>query len=173
MQLVSESIAEDLPAKQAIFEALDGPCGGATIFTTNTSGLSISRLAAAVSQPQRFAGLHCANPAHIIPVAEIIKGERDVRCHLRGADGTDAALGQAPGARAARGAGVHFQPAAICAAARSAAPHRIGRGVGCRRGRGDQARHRPCAGRCSARWRSPTWAVWTCSTPSPAICSRT
>ena len=84
VQLVSESIAEDLPAKQALFEALDGLCGGATVFTTNTSGLSISRLAEAVSQPQRFAGLHCANPAHIIPVAEIIKGEEtsDATCEV-------------------------------------------------------------------------------------------
>ncbi len=81
-QLVSESIAEDLPAKQSLFRALDGPCGGATIFTTNTSGLSISRIAAAVSQPERFAGLHCANPPHIIPVVEIIKGKEtsDATC---------------------------------------------------------------------------------------------
>ena len=75
VQLVSESITEDLPAKQALFQALDKLCGDATIFTTNTSGLSISRLAEAVSQPERFAGLHCANPPHIIPIAEIIKGE--------------------------------------------------------------------------------------------------
>ena len=75
VQLVSESIVEDLAAKQALFQALDGLCDGATLFTTNTSGLSIARIAAAVSQPERFAGLHCANPPHIIPVAEIIKGE--------------------------------------------------------------------------------------------------
>ena len=83
-QLVSESIVEDLPAKQAIFRALDGLCGGTAILTTNTSGLSVSRLADVVSQPQRFAGLHCANPAHIIPVAEIIKGEKtsDATCEV-------------------------------------------------------------------------------------------
>ena len=75
VQLVSESIAEDLPAKQALFKALDRLCGGATIFTTNTSGLSISRIAEAVSQPGRFAGLHYANPPHIIPIVEIITGE--------------------------------------------------------------------------------------------------
>ena len=84
VQLVSESIAEDLAAKQALFRALDGLCGGATLFTTNTSGLSISRLADAVSRPARFAGLHCANPPHIIPVAEIIKGEAtsDATCEV-------------------------------------------------------------------------------------------
>ena len=84
VHLVSESIVEDPAAKQAMFRALDGLCGGTAVFTTNTSGLSISRLADAVSQPQRFAGLHCANPAHIIPVAEIIKGEEtsDATCEV-------------------------------------------------------------------------------------------
>lgn len=84
VQMVSESIVEDLTAKQALFRALDRLCGVATVFTTNTSGLSISRIAAAVSQPERFAGLHCANPPHIIPVTEIIKGEEtsDATCEL-------------------------------------------------------------------------------------------
>lgn len=84
VQLVSESIVEDLTAKQALFQALDRLCDSAAIFTTNTSGLSISRLAGVVSQPERFAGLHCANPPHIIPVAEIIKGEEtsDATCEV-------------------------------------------------------------------------------------------
>jgi 3-hydroxybutyryl-CoA dehydrogenase len=84
VQLVSESIAENLSAKQALFKALDRRCGDAAIFTTNTSGLSISRLAEAVSRPQRFAGLHYANPAHIIPAIEIIKGEEtsDATCEV-------------------------------------------------------------------------------------------
>lgn len=84
VQLVSESIVEDLTAKQALFRALDRLCGDAAIFTTNTSGLPISRLAVAVSRPERFAGLHCANPAHIIPVTEIIKGEEtaDATCEV-------------------------------------------------------------------------------------------
>ena len=84
VHLVSESIAEDPAAKQALFRALDGLCGSTTLFTTNTSGLSISRLADAVSRPERFAGLHCANPAHIILVAEIIKGEdtSDATCEV-------------------------------------------------------------------------------------------
>lgn len=84
VQLVSESIAENLPAKQALFRALDELCGDATIFTTNTSGLSISRMAEKMSRPQCFAGLHCANPAHIIPAVEIIKGKdtSDATCEL-------------------------------------------------------------------------------------------
>ena len=84
VQLVSESIAEDLLAKQTLFRTLDRLCGAATVFTTNTSGLSISRLAETSSWPERFAGLHCANPAHIIPAIEIIKGEKtsDATCEV-------------------------------------------------------------------------------------------
>ena len=84
VQLVSESIAENLTAKQALFRELDQLCGDATIFTTNTSGLSISRIAEAVSRPEFFAGLHCANPAHIIPAVEIIKGKEtsDATCEV-------------------------------------------------------------------------------------------
>jgi len=84
VQLVSESIAENLPAKQALFRELDELCSDVTIFTTNTSGLSISRIAETISRPQRFAGLHCANPAHIMPAVEIIKGEdtSDATCEV-------------------------------------------------------------------------------------------
>ena len=84
VQLVSESIDENLPAKQALFRELDELCRGVTIFTTNTSGLSISRIAERISQPQRFAGLHCANPAHIMPAVEIIKGKdtSDATCEV-------------------------------------------------------------------------------------------
>ena len=84
VQLVSESIAENLSAKQALFRKLDELCEHATIFTTNTSGLSISQMAESTSRPQRFAGLHCANPAHIIPAVEIIKGKEtsDATCEV-------------------------------------------------------------------------------------------
>ena len=84
VQLVSESIAENLAAKQALFRELDALCSRNTIFTTNTSGLSITRIAEATTRPQCVAGLHCANPAHIIPAVEIIKGEKtsDATCEV-------------------------------------------------------------------------------------------
>ena len=84
VQLVSESIAENLPDKQALFGKLDDLCSQGTIFTSNTSGLSISRIAETLSRPQSFAGLHYANPAHIIPAIEIIKGKEtsDATCEV-------------------------------------------------------------------------------------------
>ena len=74
VDLISESIAENLEIKQGIFRKLDEICDGETILTTNTSGLSISQIATAVSQPERFAGVHFFNPPEIVPAVEVIKG---------------------------------------------------------------------------------------------------
>ena len=74
VDLISESIAENLEVKQDIFRQLDEICNAQTIFTTNTSGLSISQIATAVSHPERFAGVHFFNPPEIVPAVEVIKG---------------------------------------------------------------------------------------------------
>ncbi len=82
--VISESIVEALETKQKLFQSLDEICAQETIFTTNTSGLSISKIATVVSHPTRFAGMHYVNPAHIVPIVEIIKGEKtsDTTCEL-------------------------------------------------------------------------------------------
>ena len=84
VDLISESIAENLEVKQDIFRKLDEICDAKTLFTTNTSGLSISQIATAVSHPDRFAGMHYFNPPQIIPALEIIKGEAtsDATCEV-------------------------------------------------------------------------------------------
>ena len=84
VDLVSESIAENLEVKQGIFRKLDEICDAKTIFTTNTSGLSISQIATAVSHPERFAGVHFFNPPEIVPAVEVIKGTEtsDATCEV-------------------------------------------------------------------------------------------
>ena len=84
VDLISESIAENLEVKQDIFRKLDKICDAKTLFTTNTSGLSISQIATAVSHPERFAGMHYFNPPQIVPALEIIKGEEtsDATCEV-------------------------------------------------------------------------------------------
>ncbi len=74
VDLVSESITEDLEAKQELFGRLDGICSKETLMTTDTTGLSISGIADRVSRRERFAGVHFFNPPHIIPAVEIIRG---------------------------------------------------------------------------------------------------
>ncbi len=84
VDLISESIAENLEVKQDIFRKLDEICDARTLFTTNTSGLSISQIATAVSHPERFAGVHFFNPPEIVPAVEVIKGEAtsDATCEV-------------------------------------------------------------------------------------------
>ncbi len=84
VDLISESIAENLEVKQDIFRKLDEICDAKTLFTTNTSALSISQIATAVSHPERFAGMHYFNPPQIVPALEIIKGEStsDATCEV-------------------------------------------------------------------------------------------
>lgn len=73
---ISESIIEKIEDKQEIFRKIDSVCRNEAIFTTDTSGLSITKIGSAVSNPSRFAGMHWWNPPHIIPLVEVIKGEQ-------------------------------------------------------------------------------------------------
>jgi 3-hydroxybutyryl-CoA dehydrogenase len=73
---VSENAPEDLALKQAVFRELDALASSSAVLTTNTSGLSISQIAAATSAPERVVGLHWLNPPHLMLPVEIVKGER-------------------------------------------------------------------------------------------------
>ena len=84
VDLVSESISEDLGAKQELFGRLDRICSKKALFTTDTTGLSISGIADRVSHRGRFAGVHFLNPPHIVPAVEVIRGEEttDSTCRV-------------------------------------------------------------------------------------------
>ncbi|MDA8218430.1 MAG: 3-hydroxyacyl-CoA dehydrogenase family protein [Dehalococcoidales bacterium] len=74
--LVTESIVEDLPTKQDLFGRLEGMCPAEAVLTSNTSGLPATQIAAALKQPGRFAVTHFWNPPHLMPLVEVVKGER-------------------------------------------------------------------------------------------------
>lgn len=71
--LVIEAVFEDLETKNALFKVLDGCCRADTVFATNTSSLSVTRMAAETNRKERFAGLHFFYPAPVMPLVEIIK----------------------------------------------------------------------------------------------------
>ena len=73
--IVTEAVTEDIDVKRDIFASIDEHADADTLLTTNTSGLSITEISTAVSHPERFAGTHWFNPAHITPLVEIVKGE--------------------------------------------------------------------------------------------------
>ena len=72
---VIESVAEELAVKQAIFKQLDQLCPERTIFATNTSGLSPSAVAEAVSRKDKFVVAHFWNPPHLVPLVEVVPGK--------------------------------------------------------------------------------------------------
>ena len=72
--LVIEAIVEDENAKKALFGQLDSVCPPETIFASNTSSISITRLAASTGRPERFIGMHFMNPVPVMALVEVIGG---------------------------------------------------------------------------------------------------
>src|SRR5258708_2828809 len=73
---VFESVAEDLDLKQQLFNELDRLAPREAILASNTSGLPITRIAEQMDYPERAATAHFWNPAHLMPLVELVKGER-------------------------------------------------------------------------------------------------
>ena len=73
--LVIEAIVEDLAAKLALFGELERIVRDDAILATNTSALSVTEIASAVSTPERVVGMHFFNPAPLMPLVEIVQAE--------------------------------------------------------------------------------------------------
>jgi 3-hydroxybutyryl-CoA dehydrogenase len=73
--LVIEAIVEDLEPKRELFRELEGIVRAETVLATNTSALSVTEIAAAVSTPERVVGMHFFNPAPLMPLVEIVRAE--------------------------------------------------------------------------------------------------
>ena len=74
-ELLVEAIVEDLEAKLALFAELERVASPATILATNTSALSVTEIASAVTTPERVVGMHFFNPAPLMPLVEIVRAE--------------------------------------------------------------------------------------------------
>ncbi len=72
--IVIEAIIENMEEKKKLLKEMAKVCPSYTIFSSNTSSLSISELATSVETPQRVIGLHFFNPATVIKLVEIAKG---------------------------------------------------------------------------------------------------
>jgi 3-hydroxybutyryl-CoA dehydrogenase len=72
--LVIEAAVENEAAKVAIFEHLDRVCPEHAILASNTSSISITRLATATQRPDKVVGMHFFNPATVQPLVEIVRG---------------------------------------------------------------------------------------------------
>jgi 3-hydroxyacyl-CoA dehydrogenase len=75
-QFVSESVPEELALKREIFAIMDRSAPKDALLTTNTSGLSVSAIAAATTRPEAVVGFHWMNPPHLMPPVEVIRGQQ-------------------------------------------------------------------------------------------------
>ncbi|MCA8935282.1 MAG: 3-hydroxyacyl-CoA dehydrogenase family protein [Planctomycetes bacterium] len=71
-QLVIEAIPEKMELKADLFGKLEELCDEGCIFGSNTSSLSITKIAAATKRPDKFIGMHFFNPVHIMKLLEIV-----------------------------------------------------------------------------------------------------
>jgi 3-hydroxyacyl-CoA dehydrogenase len=74
--VVIEAVPEKLELKHQVFTQLEEHVSAETILASNTSGIPITKIAAVCSHPERVVGMHWSNPPHLIPMIEVIPGER-------------------------------------------------------------------------------------------------
>lgn len=74
--LVVECIVEKMSVKHSFWAEISGMVPETALLATNTSGLHITEIAEAVKLPERFMGQHWLNPPHLLPLCEIIAGEK-------------------------------------------------------------------------------------------------
>ncbi len=72
--IVVEAVFEDLKVKESIFGTLDEMCKAETILASNTSSISITKIAAATKRPDKVIGMHFFNPVPIMKLVEVVRG---------------------------------------------------------------------------------------------------
>ncbi len=72
--LVVEAATENLAIKKQIFEQLDSICSATAILSSNTSSISITKIAAVTKRPENVIGMHFFNPVPLMKLVEVIRG---------------------------------------------------------------------------------------------------
>lgn len=76
VDLVVEAVVENPKVKDAVLRETEEAVREDTILTSNTSTISINKLAANLKRPENFCGMHFFNPVHMMPLVEVIRGEK-------------------------------------------------------------------------------------------------
>ncbi len=75
-ELVIEAVFEDLSVKKQVWAELEKIVGPECVLATNTSALSVTAMAADLEHPERVVGLHFFNPVAVMPLVEVVRGDR-------------------------------------------------------------------------------------------------
>lgn len=94
--LIIEAAVEEMDLKIELFKMLDTLCKPETIIATNTSSLSITAIANAVSRPSQIIGMHFFNPAPVMKLVELIKGKKTSEEVFKAIYDLCAAIGKTP-----------------------------------------------------------------------------
>ena len=76
VDIVVEAVVENPKVKQAVLAEVEGQVREDAILASNTSTISINLLAQALKRPENFVGMHFFNPVHMMPLVEVIRGEK-------------------------------------------------------------------------------------------------
>jgi 3-hydroxybutyryl-CoA dehydrogenase len=74
IDFVIEAVPEDSELKKKILKTLDEKCPEKTVLASNTSGILVTELAAAVKRKNKFVGMHWFNPPSVMPLIEVVRG---------------------------------------------------------------------------------------------------
>ena len=84
--LIVEAATENIDLKLKIFQQMDAAAPADCILATNTSSISITKIASVTSRPEKVIGMHFMNPVPIMKLVEIIKGyfyfQGNFQCNL-------------------------------------------------------------------------------------------
>jgi 3-hydroxybutyryl-CoA dehydrogenase len=93
---IVEAIVEQAEAKGTLFTSLDAIVRPEVIFASNTSSISITVIGAATKRPDKVLGMHFMNPVPLMPLVELIRGQRTSAESMRTASELSVALGKTP-----------------------------------------------------------------------------
>ena len=94
--LVIEAVVEDLHVKRALFADVASAAPSAATLATNTSSLSVARIAEAVPDPGRVVGMHFFNPVHVMKLVEVVTHDASHGTHVDRVVRAARAMGKEP-----------------------------------------------------------------------------
>ena len=95
-EFVMEAIPENLALKQKVYAEYEQHVGPEVILASNTSGIPATKIAADLKHPERVVVMHWSNPPHLIPMIEIVPGERTNQATIDGVTGVVNDIGYFP-----------------------------------------------------------------------------
>ena len=96
VDLVVEAVVENPKVKKSVLAELEDSVAENTILTSNTSTISIDSLAEGLKRPENFCGMHFFNPVHIMPLVEVIRGEKSSDAAIASTVAYATAMGKTP-----------------------------------------------------------------------------